>query len=112
VIIKDKRSIEDRPTIVEERSRIGDWEVDTIIGPSNKGAILTMVDRMSGFLFLRKLEQGKNADGLSSVMIDTLMPYKADVQTITSDNGTEFARHTEISQNLFRISKMFFFKTP
>jgi len=69
-------------------------------GPSNKGAILTMVDRKLGFLLLRKLEQGKNADSLSSVMIDALMPYKADVQTITSDNGTEFARHKEISEKL------------
>jgi len=100
VIIKDKRSIDERPSVVDERSRIGDWEVDTIVGPSNKGAMLTMVDRKSGFLILRKLEQGKNADGLSGVMIDALMPYKADVQTITSDNGTEFARHKEISEKL------------
>jgi len=100
LIIKDKRSIEERPSVVGERSRIGDWEVDTIVGPSNKGAILTMVDRKSGFLLLRKLKYGKNADDLSKVMIDTLMPYKSDVQTITSDNGTEFARHTEISKEL------------
>jgi len=95
--------------VVDERSRIGDWEVDTIVGPANRGAILTVVDRKSGFLFLRKLEQGKNADGLSKVMIDTLMPYKSDVQTITSDNGTEFARHEEISE---RLGADFFFAHP
>jgi len=100
LVIKNKRSIDDRPSVVDERSRIGDWEVDTIVGPSNKGAVLTMVDRKSGFLFLRKLDRGKNADALSKVMVDALMPYKSDVQTITSDNGTEFARHTEISQKL------------
>jgi len=76
VIIKDKRSIEERPSMVDDQSRIGDWEVDTIVGPSNKGAMLTMMDRKSGFLLLRKLKQGKNADNLSSVMIDALMPYK------------------------------------
>jgi len=107
--IKNKRSIEERPAVVEERSRIGDWEVDTIVGPMNKGAILTMVDRKSGFLFLRKLDRGKNADGLSKVMIDTLMPYKADVQTITSDNGTEFARHEEIAQ---KLEAGFYFSHP
>jgi len=95
--------------VVEERSRIGDWEVDTIVGPSNKGAILTMVDRKSGFLLIRKLERGKNADGMSKVMVETLLPYKADVQTITSDNGTEFARHEEISE---RLGADFFFAHP
>jgi len=95
--------------VVEERSRIGDREVDTIVGPSNKGAILTMVDRKPGFLLLRKLEQGKKADGLSKVMIDTLMPYKSDVQTITSDNGTEFARHKEISE---KLNTGFYFAHP
>jgi len=102
VIIKDKRSIEERPSVVDERSRIGDWEVATIVRPANRGAILTMVDRKSGFLFVRKLDQGKNADGLSKVMVDTLLPYKADVQTIMSDNGTEFARHEEISEKTQR----------
>jgi len=109
VIIKDKRSIEERPSVVEERSRIGDWEVDTIVGPANRGAILTMVDRKSGFLLLRKLEQGKNADGLSQVMVNALMPYKSDVQTITSDNGTEFARHKEISE---KLNAGFYFAHP
>jgi len=98
--IKEKRSIDERPSVVDERSRIGDWEVDTIVGPANRGAMLTAVDRRSGFLFLRKLEQGKNSDGMAKVMIDTLLPYKADIQTITSDNGTEFARHKEISEKL------------
>jgi len=34
--IKDKRSIDERPSVVDERSRIGDWEIDSIVGPSNK----------------------------------------------------------------------------
>jgi len=99
-VIKDKKSIEDRPAVVEERSRIGDWEVDTIVGPANRGAILTMVERRTGFLFLRKLDGGKNADGLCRAMVDALIPYKSDIQTITSDNGAEFARHMEISEKL------------
>jgi len=97
--INDKRSIDERPGVVDERSRIGDREVDTIVGPANRVVILTMVDKKSGF-FLRKLEGGKNADGMAKVMIDALLPYKSDIQTITSDNGTEFARHKEISEKL------------
>jgi len=49
--IKDKRSIDERPSVVDERSRIGDWEIDTIVGPANKGAMLTVVDRKSDFFF-------------------------------------------------------------
>jgi len=45
LVIKDKRSIDERPGVVDERSRIGDWEVDTIVGPANRGAMLTVVDR-------------------------------------------------------------------
>jgi len=84
-------------TVVTGSSTGRDWEIDIIVSPANKGATLTVVDTKSGFLFVRKLEQGKNADGMSKVMIDILLPYKADIQTITSDNGTEFARHEEIS---------------
>jgi len=71
--------------------------------------MLTIVDRKSGFLFLRKLEQGKNADGMAQAMIDTLLPYKADIQPITSDNGTEFARHKEISE---KLDASFYFSHP
>jgi len=95
--------------VVDERSRIGDWEVDTIVGPANKGAMLTVVDRKLGFLFLRKLEHGKNADGMAQAMIDLLLPYKSDIQTITSDNGTEFARHKEISE---KLDASFYFAHP
>jgi len=109
LIIKEKISIDERPSVVEERSRIGDWEVDTIVGPANRGVILTIADRKSGFLFLRKLEHGKNADGMAKAMIEALLPYKSDIHTITSDNGTEFARHKEISK---KLNAGFYFAHP
>jgi len=109
VAIRDKRSIDERPGVVDERSRIGDWEVDTIVGPSNRGAILTMVEMKTGFLFIKKLKMGKNADGMAREIIETLLPYKIDVQTITSDNGTEFARHKEIAK---KLGADFFFAHP
>jgi len=109
VVVKDKRSIDDRPAVVAERGRIGDWEVDTVVGPSNRGAILTMVERRTGFLFMRKLEKGKNADGVYKAMVNVLEHYKADVHTITSDNGTEFARHKDIAK---RLKADFYFAHP
>jgi len=108
-VLNNKISIDDRPAVVGERSRIGDWEVDTIVGPANRGAILTMVERATGFLFMRKLEDGKNAEGLGREMVEVLFPYMADVHTITSDNGTEFARHKEIAE---RLECGFYFAHP
>ena len=63
-IIKNKVSIEDRPDIINNRMRFGDWEIDTIVGKDNKGAIVTIVERKTGFILIRKLE-GKNAKELA-----------------------------------------------
>ena len=55
--IKDKVSIEKRPPVVDERSRVGDWEIDTIIGKDGKGAIVTLAERKTGFLLMEKLPE-------------------------------------------------------
>jgi IS30 family transposase len=51
----DRVSIENRPTIVNERKRLCDYEIDLIVWPKNKGAILTIIDRMSRHCILKKL---------------------------------------------------------
>ena len=107
--IKDKVSIDDRPAIINQKMRFGDWEIDTIIGEENKGAIVTIVERQTGFLFMKKLPEGKGAKGLANVVIDLLMPYKQIVHSITSDNGTEFAEHKLITK---KIGAAFFFAHP
>jgi len=98
--IANKVSIEDRPAIVEAKERCGDWEIDTIVGQDNKGAILTVTERKTGFLLMEKLEDGKQAEGLAKAAIRLLYAYKGNVHTITSDNGTEFARHELIAKKL------------
>ena len=100
IVIKDKVSIDDRPAVINDKLRFGDWEIDTIVGEENKGAILTIVERQTGFLFMKKLPEGKVARGLASVVIDLLLPYKHNVHSITSDNGTEFAEHKLIAEKL------------
>jgi IS30 family transposase len=84
IVIKDKVSIDDRPAIINERMRFGDWEIDTIIGEENKGAIVTIVERQTGFLFMKKLPEGKTAKGLANVVIELLLPYKHIVHSITT----------------------------
>lgn len=103
---KDKRGqivgrigIENRPTIVEKRERFGDLEIDTIIGKDHKGAILTINDRATGYLKMRKLES-KEAQCVKKATIELLSEWKPFLHTITADNGKEFALHQTISQEL------------
>lgn len=97
--IKGRVSIDERPTIVDTRKRIGDWEIDTIIGKRHKGALLTLVERKSKFTLIRKLPK-KQADPAAKAAIDLLNPYKEKVFTITSDNGQEFAHYESIKEQL------------
>ena len=100
VVIKDKVSIDFRPAVVALKERFGDWEMDTIVGKNNQGAILTLVERQTGFLMMKKLPHGKNAKGLAKAVIALLLPFKNSVHSITVDNGTEFAAHQMIARKL------------
>ncbi len=97
--IPNRLSIEDRPAIVDERKRIGDWEADTVIGKNHRQAIVSIVERKTGFTLIQKVER-KTAQAVSQAMIALLKPYLRQVHTITSDNGREFAGHEEIAATL------------
>ena len=97
--ITGRIDISQRPKIVEKRERFGDFEIDTIIGKNHKGAIVTINDRATGLLKMKKLES-KNAEILADKTIEVLTPYKKFLHTITSDNGKEFAAHLKIAQAL------------
>ena len=107
-IIKDRVDISLRPEIVDQKSRFGDLEIDTIIGQNHKGAILTINDRKSSFVWIEKLN-GKDADELADKTVEILSPYLNWLHTITADNGKEFASHKIISSQL---SVDFFFAKP
>ncbi|NOU00285.1 MAG: IS30 family transposase [Gallionella sp.] len=107
-MIPNRLSIEDRPAIVETRSRIGDWEADTVIGKNHRQAIVSIVERKSGFTLIRKVER-KTALAVSQAMIGLLKPHQKKVHTITSDNGREFAGHEEIAS---RLKADFYFAHP
>ena len=103
--INDRVSIHERPCIVEERTRIGDWEADTVIGQHHKQAIVTIVERRTGLLKMKRVAN-KTAQQVSDAMIALLMPVRLKVKTITSDNGKEFAQHKKVRQKL--LSPFFF----
>lgn len=106
--LPNRRSIEERPEIVDQRQRIGDWEVDTMIGKGHRQAIVTLTERKSRFSLLRKVKRRK-AKLVSAAVIDLLQPVADRSQTITADNGKEFADHERIAHEL-EIS--FFFAHP
>jgi len=98
-IIKDRVSIEERPNIVEDRKRFGDLEADLIIGKAHKKALLTINDRASGMVLIRRIND-KKAETVSRAINEALQPWKPFLQTITTDNGKEFAYHLKVSENL------------
>ena len=97
--ISNRISIEQRPDIVEKKSRIGDWEIDTVIGKNHKGALVTIVERKSKFTLIKKVAS-KHAEGVTAATIDLLEPYSDKTFTITADNGKEFAGHETIATAL------------
>lgn len=108
-VIKNKVSIDQRPEVINNKERFGDFEIDLIVGKGTKGAMVTIVERQSAMVMIRKLENGKNADSLAETVIDMLLPYKNVVKSITSDNGTEFARHQKIAE---KLNIEFYFSNP
>ena len=74
--------------------------MDTIVGRGNHGAIVTLIERSTSMLFMRKLKKGKNAKDLARTVIHLLSPFKEHVKSITTDNGTEFACHEMIGKSL------------
>jgi len=107
-IIKDRVDISQRPEIVDQKQRLGDLEIDTMIGQNHKGALLTINDRVSSYVIIEKLN-GKDAKELALKVIERLSSYKKRIHTITSDNGKEFAEHKMISSEL-KVD--FFFAKP
>jgi len=97
--IKDRVSIDERPLIVEEKSRVGDWEIDTVIGKNHHQGIVTIVDRHSKFTLMKKVPS-KHAHEVTKATLELMKPIKQHTLTITSDNGKEFAYHKQISKVL------------
>jgi IS30 family transposase len=106
--LPNRRSIEERPAIVEERQRHGDWEVDTIIGKRHRQAIVTLTERKSRFSLLAKVEQ-RTAEQVGEAVIGLLQPVADRLHTLTADNGKEFAEHERIACELHTD---FFFAHP
>ncbi len=98
-VIRDRVSIDERPKVVDDKSRFGDLEIDLIMGANHRRALLSANDRASGISWIALLE-GKDSKALAEKAAEMLIPFKGLLHTITSDNGKEFAEHKAIAKSL------------
>ena len=84
---------------MDQRSRIGDWEIDTIIGAHHQGVLLSLVERKSRLCLIARLVN-QSVQEVERTKINLLDSIKEKVHTVTSDNGKEFAKHESIAKNL------------
>lgn len=94
--IPNRVGIENRPSVVERKSRIGDLEGDTIVGAGHKGGIVVIVDRRTKRVWLRLVPDLKSSTVCDAV-IELLGPHADRLHTITFDNGKEFSEHGRIT---------------
>jgi len=98
--IPDRVSIDERPDVVAERRRLGDWEGDTMVGKGRSGYVTTCVDRTSRYLVARKLDTC-SAKQVKLGLHDAMRRLPEEKRkTLTTDNGKEFACHKELARLL------------
>lgn len=103
--VKNRISIEARPAIVERRSRIGDWEGDTLIGRRQRGVLVSWVERKSGYTQLAAIRR-RTAQAFRRATVKLLRRFRSRVHTLTLDNGTEGAQHERIARAL--LARVYF----
>ena len=84
---------------MEQRERLGDWEIDTLIGKGHRGALVSLVERKSRYTLLQPVTQ-RFANLVADATISLLHPFADLVHTITGDNGKEFAEQVRIAEAL------------
>ncbi len=102
-----KRHISERPTAAENRTHLGHWEIDTVLG-STKPCIVTLVERKIGYLIIGKLRNRTVAE-LNRVAIRLINSAPIPIHTITADNGTEFHGYKQIEAE---TAALFYFANP
>jgi len=106
--IPDRVDIKQRPAIVEEKARVGDWELDTIIGSKRRGVLVSMVERGSKLVRLALVQEPKS-ETVARAIETSLAKDHNKVLTITMDNGWEFSKHRQFGTSLKADT---FFATP
>ena len=106
--LADKRHISERPAEANERSVLGHWEIDTVMGHATPDCVVTLVERKSGTVLIGKLAD-RTANALTDRTIKLIRICPAEFHTITADNGTEFHAYPIIESH---TGVEFYFATP
>ena len=96
-VLPGKRHISERPASVARRLRIGHWEGDTVMGSDLRHCILTLVERVTGYVIIKKLS-ARTKEQACQAAIRAILGRRRDFKTITFDNGTEFHDYEVIEQ--------------
>lgn len=108
-VLPGKRHISTRPATVENRTELGHWEGDTVVGSDKHHCLLTLVERKTGFVIIKKLT-ARTAALTNAAILDALKEHHKKFKTITFDNGTEFHSYTELEKHYPTLTC--YFATP
>jgi IS30 family transposase len=97
--LRHRRSWRERPPVVEQRSRLGDWEIDTMRASRGKVVVVTMTERRSRVQLLARSPDG-TAENVRQAIVGRLGHLRRGVHTLTADNGKEFAQHQRLGAAL------------
>jgi IS30 family transposase len=96
----DGRAGKGRGKVINHRRRYGDWEGDTIVGKGRRSALVTLVERKSGYVRLARIDNMKSATTIRAARrrLKDLPPSLR--RSLTLDNGKEFAQHATLTKRL------------
>jgi IS30 family transposase len=98
--LRDCVRIDGRPEVINRRRRYGDWEGDTIVGQGRRSALLTLVERKSGYTRMGRVDSMKS-DRTMRVARRRMKDLPPDLRrSMTFDNGKEFAEHEKLARGL------------
>lgn len=103
-----KRHISQRPAVVQRRRQTGHWEGDTVMGSDQRHCVLTLVERVTGYVVIKKLS-ARSKEQAAAALSQAIRELNGRVKTITLDNGTEFHDYERVEQ---QHNVEFYFATP
>ena len=96
---KERNPISERPAVASQKTEVGHWEGDTVESRGHKGGIATLVDIKSKYTIIRKV-MNKSSEEMKNAIVSSFINYGSVIKTLTLDNGTEFALHDKIEEEL------------
>lgn len=97
-------SIEERPEIINQRSELGHWEMDLVVGPQGSNVVLlTLTERVTRYEIIRKLKNRKAATIRRAInQIERNTPnFRQVFKSISTDNGSEFMEYEKLIRSIY-----------